>query len=102
MKELDCGGCTACCEWGDDTAIRPVLSQYEQSVLRHTIVKGVARLEANEHGNCVYLGNKGCTIYDHRPDQCKFFDCRHLYNNMKDKTFIRVILRGSSLVRQGR
>lgn len=36
-------------------------------------------LQHRENGECVYLGEKGCTIHDHAPVICKEFDCRLWY-----------------------
>lgn len=94
MKELECRGCTACCEWADDEAIRPLLTCDEAAKLRHTIIKGQPRLESNEDGSCVYLEANGCSIHKHRPMQCKMFDCRVLYEQMKGKTFVNCIIIG--------
>lgn len=95
MKDLECGSCIQCCEWGDDTAIHPLLSSTEADELQHEVIKGQLRLAANPDGDCVYLLSDGCSIYNRRPDQCKRFDCRHLYEQMKDATFIKVIIKGA-------
>lgn len=102
MKELECGTCTACCEWGDDKSIRPVLSNDEVDDYRHIydVDRGEFLLEATPEGNCIYMrvglvGEKGgCRIHHKRPTQCQSFDCRNLYSQMKDKTFIKVIIKG--------
>lgn len=36
-------------------------------------------LETTAAGACVYLGERGCTIYEHRPLLCRTFDCRKHY-----------------------
>jgi hypothetical protein len=36
-------------------------------------------LAAEADGRCVYLGPKGCTIYNRRPVLCRSFDCRKHY-----------------------
>lgn len=36
-------------------------------------------LAADERGRCVYLGERGCTIYERRPYLCRSFDCRKHY-----------------------
>jgi hypothetical protein len=36
-------------------------------------------LATEENGQCVYLGAKGCTIYERRPLLCRSFDCRAHY-----------------------
>jgi len=33
-------------------------------------------LKHKPNGDCVYLGESGCTIYDRRPAICRSFDCR--------------------------
>lgn len=93
MKKLECGSCTACCEWGDDKSIRPVLTTDEANELRHSydVEDNLFRLESDANGKCVYLIDGGCSIYNYRPMQCKVFDCRVLYDQMKGKTFINVI-----------
>ena len=71
MSTLQCGRCTACCKRelvplmeGDDMSLDAVLFQ-GMHVLRH-----------KENGDCIYLGKRGCKIYDRRPQICKAFDCR--------------------------
>lgn len=39
----------------------------------------VAELSQHANGDCVYLGDGGCTIYDRRPVVCRGFDCRRLF-----------------------
>lgn len=34
------------------------------------------RLKVTAEGDCVYLGEGGCTIYERRPWLCRIFDCR--------------------------
>ena len=102
MDELKCGSCTTCCEWGDDKSIRPVLSNDEVDDYRHEYDVENERwiLEATPAGNCIYMRvglvdeRGGCRIHHKRPAQCQGFDCRSLYNQMKDKTFIKVIVKG--------
>jgi hypothetical protein len=36
-------------------------------------------LATEANGQCVYLGQSGCTIYDRRPLLCRSFDCRKHY-----------------------
>lgn len=81
VAKVPCGSCTACCRWeliflmdGDDPSmyltmpwVNPLTGQ-EGFALQH-----------RENGECVYLGEKGCTIHDHAPVVCKEFDCRMWY-----------------------
>lgn len=36
-------------------------------------------LECKPNGDCIYLGEHGCTIYDRRPSICREFDCRVMF-----------------------
>jgi Fe-S-cluster containining protein len=71
---VPCNGCTACCrnevvllsvEHGDDP------DRYVTDML----VGGPA-LRHKENGECVYLGEVGCTIHETVPYACRMFDCR--------------------------
>jgi Predicted Fe-S-cluster oxidoreductase len=33
-------------------------------------------LNRQENGHCTYLQDERCTIYSHRPQACRLFDCR--------------------------
>ena len=39
----------------------------------------VAEVRRHKNGDCVYLGEAGCMIYDRRPVICRGFDCRKLF-----------------------
>jgi Fe-S-cluster containining protein len=41
----------------------------------------IMQLKHKENGDCVFLGEHGCTIYDRRPTVCRKFDCRVLFMN---------------------
>ena len=61
-------------EEGDD------VESYRHSVAGH---RGdgspVFVLATDEKDRCVYLGPRGCTIYERRPILCRTFDCRKHY-----------------------
>jgi uncharacterized protein len=38
-------------------------------------------LNRHENGDCVYLGENGCTIHDRAPWVCREFDCRSIFKN---------------------
>jgi hypothetical protein len=78
--DLPCSGCTSCCRndkiflkthLGDDPSL------YETRTILH---QGVARvaLAVDGEGDCVYIGEKGCTIHDRRPAVCRGLDCRRI------------------------
>jgi Fe-S-cluster containining protein len=39
----------------------------------------VVQLAHRANGDCVYLGDNGCTIHDRAPTVCRLFDCRTLF-----------------------
>ncbi len=79
MADVPCGSCTACCR-GPDRELRlgpeddpNDWDTYEQ--------RGGYYLARKENGDCLYLGDEGCTIYEKRPVVCREFDCRYYVEN---------------------
>ena len=74
MSEVSCNGCTACCrnQW---VLLFP---EYGDRVENYDTIEvnGHHFLNQLDNGDCVYLGENGCTIYDVRPAICRDFDCR--------------------------
>lgn len=75
-----CNGCTACCkkevvvlfpDKGDrvETYDTVEVQIAGESKTRHA-------LRHRDNGDCVYLGESGCTIHDRLPTVCREFDCR--------------------------
>jgi hypothetical protein len=38
-------------------------------------------LDRHDNGDCIYLGELGCKIWDRAPWTCKNFDCRDVFKN---------------------
>jgi Fe-S-cluster containining protein len=87
---VPCAGCTACCrntapigiwpEQGDDLAFyrgRGMVEAVPVSRDGRAVTEYALRRTAD--GDCAFLGESGCTIYEHRPYQCRTFDCRAFY-----------------------
>jgi Fe-S-cluster containining protein len=79
---VPCGGCRACCkdqlivlvpEEGDRVA------EYEHEVVRAAPGVFIPVLRHHPNGDCVYLGESGCSIWDRAPLICRVFDCRRQY-----------------------
>ena len=79
-KVVPCEGCTACCR-----RERVILSPEHGDVIDDYLVtpnrKGIDgpvewMLGHQLNGDCIYLGNNGCTIHDRAPWACRQFDCR--------------------------
>ena len=79
--DVPCKGCSACCRAGyfvhlgpyDDAArahIPPELLFPAPGLPGHQI------LPVTESGQCPMYGATGCTIYAHRPQTCRDYDCR--------------------------
>jgi hypothetical protein len=73
---VPCGGCSACCYY----AGIPVDKKRDRSRLPHLLTArnpdGELVLQQRADGACVHLGERGCTVYEHRPSVCRSFDCR--------------------------
>ena len=102
---VPCNGCTACCRntapigiWpshGDNLAFyiqRDMVEEFVETIDGHTGT-GYA-LRRKPHGDCHFLGDSGCTIYDHRPYQCRTFDCRAFYASLTRQQRRRGIRKG--------
>ena len=81
---MPCDGCTECCRSGQGLVLHPEEGD-DVDTYRHRIAghrddgSAVHVLATNEKGWCVYLGPRGCTIYERRPILCRTFDCRKHY-----------------------
>ena len=82
MGDVPCNGCVACCKreriilGPDDDA-----GQYitVPALGPGTGYKEARMLAHKENGDCIYLGDAGCTIHGHAPKVCQQFDCRDWY-----------------------
>jgi len=81
---VPCNGCIECCKSGQGLFLHPEQGDDVSSYL-HNVVKDATTgnpafvLATSSSGQCVYLGDSGCTIYDRRPLICRTFDCRKHY-----------------------
>lgn len=83
IADVPCHGCTSCCkrtlivllpEEGDLEVL------YEtQTVVNPLTGKDAKALLQTATGDCIYLKDHGCSVYDHRPVICKAFDCRRYF-----------------------
>lgn len=76
QSSVPCSGCTSCC-YHKDIGVKPdEVSKYEVEPSTNVNNKTGWSLKHKDDGSCVYLGEKGCTIYDSRPSICWKYDCR--------------------------
>lgn len=74
MSNVPCNGCTECCRGFDTVWLMPdEIGRYRMEVEAHS---GRYMLARSADGDCVYLGDTGCTIHSTRPHVCRWYDCR--------------------------
>lgn len=73
LAKVACGTCRACCRW-DAIEIRPQ-SGDDPTRYETTEMGGRLWLKRKENGECLYLGEEGCTIWPNHPAICRVFDC---------------------------
>ena len=92
---VPCGGCKVCCvnenvpvlpEDGDPAAYLTrdappgLLATFDfLAVFDAPVSKFLAQ---RPNGECVYLGDTGCTIYPRRPSICRTFDCGAMFRTL--------------------
>jgi Fe-S-cluster containining protein len=81
---LDCAGCRLCCQ-NEIVEVRPDEHPENYETEPHPSKEGWRMLAHAENKDCVYLGEKGCTIYDRRLRLCREFDCRVLALKIRSK-----------------
>jgi hypothetical protein len=69
---VPCAGCRECCYY-DKVEIH---TGEDTTFLKTEIRDGELVLQRRPDGACVHLGDNGCTVYEHRPDACRKYDCR--------------------------
>jgi Fe-S-cluster containining protein len=81
-SDVPCGGCTACCTSFQFVHIGPdetdTLSHIPAELLfpAPRLPPGHVLLGYDERGHCPMLIDNQCSIYEHRPNACRTYDCR--------------------------
>lgn len=77
-SSVPCGSCVLCCRKqrvfmarDDDAVSLRAVPEYNSATGKMGM-----RLPRKLNGDCAYLGDQGCTIYDRRPTVCRLYDCR--------------------------
>src|SRR6476619_7139445 len=81
-SDVPCDGCTACCTSSQFVHVSPD----ETDTLAHIPAelkfpapgrpRGHVVLGYDERGHCPMLVDDACSIYEHRPNACRTYDCR--------------------------
>lgn len=81
-SKVPCGTCTACCMASQFIHIGPdevdTLAHIRASLLfpAPRLPKGHVLLGYDQNGHCPMLVDNACSIYEHRPQTCRAYDCR--------------------------
>lgn len=86
MSDVPCNGCRRCCH-GEGIQIAEHEDHTQWQTEPYPYIQGRLMLAHKPNMDCVYLGDKGCTIHGKQPQQCKDFDCR---NFAKQFTYTQV------------
>ena len=78
---IGCNGCTACCR-GE---MIPLLPDDDPSLYETVELGDILWLARDKKGNCIYLRDNGCSIYDHQPITCRKFDCGSYFSSKTPK-----------------
>ena len=80
--DVPCGRCTACCASSQFVHVAPDETDTLAHIPSELLVPapgmpaGHVVLGYDDRGRCPMLGDDGCSIYEHRPQACRTFDCR--------------------------
>lgn len=88
--DVACGDCRGCCSSSYHVKIRAHETDAAQAIERRLIQRGGNRtleqgppgdpgsklLGFQPDGHCLMLVNRECTVYAHRPETCRSYDCR--------------------------
>lgn len=71
--EVPCGSCVGCCISSYHIPLRP---EDRAARVRIPAPAGHAMMGYGPDGHCPMFDGSGCTIYPHRPQTCRDYDCR--------------------------
>ena len=74
---VPCGTCTACCH-GEAVRLLPHEDASRWQTEPHPYMTGALMLVHKANGDCLYLGDSGCTRQADKPQQCHEMDCRRI------------------------
>lgn len=82
-SRVPCGTCRRCCQGNSMVMLMPQdgddVASYEHEFVELPVIGSGPILKRKPNGDCVYLGENGCTIHDRAPIVCRVFDCRGAY-----------------------
>jgi len=81
FRDVPCNGCTRCCR-GDAVRLLPGDNLRRYQTEPHNRFPGQLMLAHKPNGDCVYLGERGCTIQEDKPIMCQEMDCRNIAQSL--------------------
>lgn len=102
MSNVPCNGCRKCCI-GDAVRVLPGEDFTRWETEPHPSMPGQRMLAHKDSGECIYLGESGCTIHDDKPRQCRQMDCRNItrqvpFKTAKDAGILHIWKQGKKLI----
>ena len=83
--DVPCNGCTLCCKLMTPLYPEDDIASYEHGDwVEFNNGKSIYRgkvLARHPNGDCIYLNEHGCSIYERRPRACGMYDCRETFKN---------------------
>ena len=108
LYDVPCNGCTRCCH-GDAVRILQHEDASRWLTEPHDWMPGARMLAHKPNGDYVYLGERGCTRQDDKPQMCREMDCRLIAKSVtwtqarklaqSGRMRIEIWLRGRELLR---
>lgn len=80
--DVPCGDCNACCRASYFIHVTPADTDALAHIPKELLFPAPGRppghqvMGFDQHGHCPMLVNGACSIYPHRPQTCRDFDCR--------------------------
>lgn len=78
--DVPCGSCVGCCSSSQFVHVGldeiDALAHIPAELLFDAPGAPGKLMGYDEHGRCPMLTDSGCSIYDHRPQTCRTYDCR--------------------------
>ena len=109
QANVPCNGCTLCCR-NDVIMLHPELGDRPKDFLTVPYANQLTgepglMLAKKANGDCIYLGESGCTIHGRAPLICRKFDCGKAFKALPLKQrdlYVKAGLIGKDVLDRGR
>ena len=100
---LPCESCTACCRGPLRAVVIYPDEDHSRWETQPVTTPGWHILANEENGDCVYITDAGCGIWDDRPRSCRRYDCRVEMDRLEEhvaKEYFPMIHLAAALLRE--